>query len=276
MNVFNFCYLAVIFCTLTACSGRPAPAPVVELYQGKTFHQVAANSKKGAKTYKVQQGDTLYSIAWQTGQDYRDIARINRITKPYHIYPGQKLSLSAIPKRSKKTIRKPTGQTLKTKGNQTLDPRKKQAYGKATQVVNKKTTLTTKRFPGQVGRWQWPAEGKLIKRFSSTEQGNNGIDISNKQGTAIKAAAMGKVVYTGDALRGYGHLVIIKHTESFLTAYAHNDKILVKEQQWVKRGQKISLMGNSGAQNNMLHFEVRYKGKSVDPLRFLPKKNNNK
>jgi len=266
------CYLFFLVNILTGCSSRPAPAPVVELYNGKTFHQVKANSHKSASNYRVKQGDTLFSIAWQAGQDYRDIARLNNIPKPYHIYPGQTLALQKRGKSSKNTIKAKTGQTSKTKGNQTLDPQKKQAYGKRKRNVNKVVTVSSHTFPQQIKTWSWPAQGKLIKLFSNSEQGNNGIDISNKKGSAIIAAAQGKVVYTGNALRGYGNLVIIKHTESFLSAYAHNDRILVKEQQWVKAGQKVALMGNSGTNNNMLHFEVRYKGKSVDPLRFLPKR----
>ncbi len=102
------------------------------------------------------------------------------------------------------------------------------------------------------------------------EEGNKGIDIAGKRGSPIVAAADGKVVYTGDALKGYGKLVIIKHSDSYLSAYAHNDAILVKEQQWVRAGQKIAQMGNSGSQRVKLHFEIRYKGKSVNPLRHLP------
>lgn len=272
MNRSLPCYLIFLVSVLAGCSNRPAPAPVVELYNGKTFHQVQANSHKNARSYKVKQGDTLFSIAWQAGQDYRDLARLNNIAKPYHIYPGQKLTLQKANKSSKKTIKTKTGQTSKTKGNQTLDPQKKQAYGERKRIVNNTVTVSSNTFPQQIKKWIWPAQGKLIKLFSNSEQGNNGIDISNKKGSAIVAAADGKVVYTGNALRGYGNLVIIKHTESFLSAYAHNDSIQVKEQQWVKAGQKVALMGNSGANKNMLHFEIRYKGKSVDPLRFLPKR----
>ena len=119
--------------------------------------------------------------------------------------------------------------------------------------------------------WQWPTSGNIIQGFSNTDGGNKGIDISGSRGQAVKAAASGRVVYAGNALRGYGNLIIIKHNDDFLSAYAHNDKILVTDQQEVKAGQEIAKMGSSGTNNVKLHFEIRYKGKSVDPVRYLPR-----
>jgi lipoprotein NlpD len=118
----------------------------------------------------------------------------------------------------------------------------------------------------------WPADGEIVEQFSLREQGNKGLDIANQAGTTIVAAAEGKVVYTGDALRGFGNLIIIKHSDDYLTAYAHTQQILVKEQEVVKAGQKIALMGKSGTDRVKLHFEIRYRGRSVDPQRFLPKR----
>ena len=120
--------------------------------------------------------------------------------------------------------------------------------------------------------WQWPTSGNIIQGFSDTDGGNKGIDISGSRGQAVKAAASGRVVYAGNALRGYGNLIIIKHNDDFLSAYAHNDKILVTDQQEVKAGQEIAKMGSSGTNNVKLHFEIRYKGKSVDPVRYLPRR----
>ena len=120
--------------------------------------------------------------------------------------------------------------------------------------------------------WQWPTSGNIIQRFSNTDGGNKGIDISGSRGQAVKAAASGRVVYAGNALRGYGNLIIIKHNDDFLSAYAHNDKILVTDQQEVKAGQEIAKMGSSGTNTVKLHFEIRYKGKSVDPIRYLPRR----
>lgn len=125
--------------------------------------------------------------------------------------------------------------------------------------------------PGKVSRWSWPVKGKLIGKFSAKEQGNKGIKISGHRGDVIKAAASGRVVYAGSALRGYGYLVIIKHSDDYLSAYAHADKILVREKQSVKAGQAVATMGSSGTDRVMLHFEIRYHGKSVDPLKYLPK-----
>ena len=120
--------------------------------------------------------------------------------------------------------------------------------------------------------WQWPTQGNVIQGFSNSDGGNKGVDISGSRGQAVKAAASGRVVYAGNALRGYGNLIIIKHNDDFLSAYAHNDKILVSDQQEVKAGQEIAKMGSTGTNAVKLHFEIRYKGKSVDPVRYLPRR----
>lgn len=262
--------LAISF-LLVACANRQTPAPVVEVYQGKNYRDFEQNTFSGKK-YQVQKGDTLFSIAWFTGNDYRDLANLNNISKPYHIYPGQQLVLKfPAPEKTKGSNLLP-GPTTKIKANQTVDRPKKQAYGEPKKdTKDPKKRAVSSEFPNRVSRWIWPAEGKVENTFSLREQGNKGIDISGSLGDNIVASADGKVVYTGNALRGYGQLVIVKHSDSYLSAYAHNDTILVKEQQWVKAGQQIASMGNSGTNNVKLHFEVRYKGKSVDPLRYLPK-----
>ncbi|WP_188693333.1 peptidoglycan DD-metalloendopeptidase family protein [Bowmanella pacifica] len=260
---------------LSGCSSRHAPAPVVTLSEARTFKQF--KELGNATEYQVEKGDTLFSIAWYSGNDYKDLARINKLSAPYAIYPGQVLKLRESNKKSKKVVTKRSGQTSKIKANQPVDPPKKQAYGesktaqKSTTVTKKNTQrMTASDFPAQVTEWTWPTRGKVVGQFSLSEQGNKGIDIANSSGTPILASAAGKVVYTGNALRGFGNLIIIKHTDAYLTAYAHNRKILVKEQDWVRPGQHIAEMGSSGTSQTMLHFEIRYKGKSVDPLRFLP------
>ena len=169
---------------------------------------------------------------------------------------------------SQKAKAKSSPSQPKSKPIQTVDHKKKKAYGnyvKSDAVENKSP------FPSEVSQWTWPSKGKIIDKFSLAAEGNKGVDIAGSKGDPIIAAADGKVVYTGNALRGYGNLIIIKHSESYLSAYAHNDSINVKEQQWVKAGQQIARMGNSGTDQTMLHFEIRFKGKSVDPLRYLPK-----
>jgi lipoprotein NlpD len=122
----------------------------------------------------------------------------------------------------------------------------------------------------KVDRWLWPTKGRVIRRFSSGDQGNKGIDIAGRRGQSVVSTARGVVVYSGSALRGYGNLVIVKHNDNYLSAYAHNDSLLVREGQSVNAGQKIATMGSSGSSRVKLHFEIRYQGKSVNPQRYLP------
>ena len=120
-------------------------------------------------------------------------------------------------------------------------------------------------------QWRWPVTGAVIEDFSLSERGNKGLDFAGNRGDPVRAAAAGKVVYVGSALRCFGQLIILKHNDDFITAYAHNDKILVQEQDWVDVGETIAEMGDSGTQRVKLHFEVRYRGKSVNPRHYLPK-----
>jgi lipoprotein NlpD len=257
---------------VSACSNRSKPAPVKELYQGKTFRDFEQQGFEGER-YTVQKGDTLYSVAWFSGNDYQDLARLNRISAPYQIYPGQDLLLNKPKNSAGKLKHQPSGLTSKTNANQAVDHSKKQAYGKSEEIVNKGSfEPNVGKFPIRVSSWFWPSKEKVIRRFSAKEQGNKGLDFAGNMGSPILVAADGKVVYTGQALRGFGKLIIVKHSDAYLSAYAHNDQILVKEQQWVKSGQNIATMGRSGTNEVKLHFEVRYKGKSVDPLRYLPKR----
>ena len=267
-------YLGIVFCSVInmSCSNRSQPAPVSELYQGKTFRDFEQQAYS-AKTYQVKAGDTLFSIAWYSGNDYRDLAKINKISAPYQIQPEQVLSLVELPRAIRPKRNKGKGQTSKIIVNQSVDRTKKQAYGESEQKLNKDPIgSSTGQFPDRVKSWHWPTIETVSRGFSAKEQGNKGLDFSGNVGLPILAAADGKIVYTGDALRGFGKLVIIKHSDAYLTAYAHNDDMLVKEQQWVMAGQKIATMGRSGTDKVKLHFEVRYKGKSVDPLRYLPSK----
>lgn len=255
---------------LASCASRTTPAPVVDIGAGKTFHKQKPQIGAG-NTYTVAKGDTLFSIAWYANKDFNYLAKINNISPPYRIYPNQSIRLTAPAKKRQNSA--PVSKKVfdRTKSTMPVDPQKKQAYGGSINVVQKNSIERN----GTIN-WQWPSSGNVVSRFSLTEKGNKGIDLAGKLGSPILATADGKVVYTGNALRGYGNLVIVKHNEDYLSAYAHNDEILVKEQQRVQTGQTIARMGNSGAQRTKLHFEIRYKGKSVDPLRYLPKKNNNK
>lgn len=141
----------------------------------------------------------------------------------------------------------------------------------AVQVTSASNT-TSVSAPNSKFKWQWPATGRVVSGYSSAEGGNKGIDIAGSKGQDVRAAAAGKVVYAGNALEGYGNLIIIKHDDDFLSAYAHNDSIKVDEQDNVKAGERIATMGSTGTSSNKLHFEIRYKGKSVDPTLYLPKK----
>ncbi|BFT29079.1 murein hydrolase activator NlpD [Alteromonas sp. D210916BOD_24] len=278
-------YAAVLSCFLLhGCAGRSVPAPVILLNS-----QVSDGSEEyHDDTYKVQPGDTLYAVAWYTGNDYRDIAKYNQLSAPYTIFPGQVLRVTKPNNSvSSPTIRKttpppPTGLTSSNVDKSLVDRKKTQAYRESEKIVKPKIGTRVKKpvesaqrqaptsFPEKVQKWVWPADGKLTDTFSRAESGNKGIDIAGTRGSSVVAAANGKVVYSGNALRGYGNLVIIKHTDTFLSAYAYNDTILVKEREWVSAGQKIATMGNSGTDSVKLHFEVRYRGKSLDPLKYLP------
>ncbi|MDN4503851.1 peptidoglycan DD-metalloendopeptidase family protein [Alteromonadaceae bacterium BrNp21-10] len=272
-HYFQFLLTLMSIVAVASCAGRSTPAPVanvsstIELFDNKAPIQPD-------EYYKVIEGDTLFSIAWFYGIDYQDLARINNIQAPFYIRTGQKISLKPAPSQLVKGRQQDsppkTRPTIKIKANQPVDRPKKQAYGKYTRTVNDDISNNSQTQNDTEINWSWPAKGELIGEFSNAEQGNKGIDIANTAGTSIFASADGKVVYTGNALRGYGNLVIIKHSESYLTAYAHNSKILVKEQQWIKAGQEIAQMGKSDSDRVKLHFEVRFKGKSVDPLHFLP------
>ena len=262
-------YITIILCLLftVGCSSNTGPAPVTKLNTHKDYSEIKRGSLK-AKKYIVKKGDTLYSISWESGLDFRELATINNIAEPYQIYPGQVLALQASKNRRDKKLSTSSTTRTKKQANQTVDPPKKQAYG----GVNTTQKAASMGFPKAVRKWQWPTTGKVASPFSASEVRNKGITISNKRGSAVVAAADGKVVYMGRALRGYGNLIIVKHTETYLSAYAHTQNIKVKEQQWVKAGQQIAQMGSNDSGDVLLHFEIRYRGKSVDPLRYLPKR----
>lgn len=262
---------------LTGCGSRHAPAPVVESHGSVPLSQRVKNSIT-ASEYFVKKGETLYSIAWRSNTDIRHIAGLNKLSPPYNIYPGQKLILLKKPSQAsknetsnerlqanrQKVIKKPVAQN------------KKQAYGGnvSERKLNNNSSVKVipeASFSQKISTWKWPVKGRVIAGFSSAQQGNKGIDIAGKRGDKIKASANGKVVYAGSALRGYGKLIIIKHNDDYLSAYAHNDDILVKEQQLVKAGEIIAKMGDTDAQRVMLHFEVRFRGQSVNPMKYLPK-----
>ena len=202
---------------------------------------VACSSSGPSRHYGyhiVERGDTLYSISWRYGLDAKKIASWNGISRPYTIYPGQRLRLG------------PGATTSKS-------------YTKKTKTKERKVVAAK-----PPGDWRWPVKGKVISKFNRQ---NNGIDIRAKEGTKIKAASAGKVVYSGSGLRGYGNLLIIKHNATYFSAYAHNRRLLVKEGAQVKTGENIAEVGSTGTDQPKLHFEIRKDGNPVDPLKYLPR-----
>jgi lipoprotein NlpD len=247
--------------TLTACGGSRAVVPVGNYgYNAQSSNFGAAS--RSASVYKVRKGDTLYSISFRYGMDYKELAEINHIRPPYSIYVDQKLYF----KQTKSTTNSRNKGVVKQKSDANKTPTKWQP---ATQA--KKSTTRPSSSANQNLNWRWPTKGQVISTYSISSAGRKGIDIAGRSGQAVIASASGKVVYSGNGLARYGNLLIIKHNDVYLSAYAHNKTLLVKEGQYVKAGQKIATLGRSGAQQEQLHFEIRRNGKPVDPLRFLPK-----
>ncbi|MFT6901001.1 MAG: lipoprotein NlpD [Colwellia sp.] len=259
---------------LAGCSSNHKPAPVVDVQGSIPLSKRLKSSLKG-REYIVKKGETLYSIAWRANVDINSLATFNNLASPYRIFPGQKLSLVKNSAQASNHIARVEKQKNKKpiRVKKPVASNKKQAYGKNVrgQKVNNKTSTKVTTFSQKIKNWLWPAKGKVIEGFSTAKQGNKGINIAGTRGDSVKSTANGVVVYAGDALRGYGRLIIVKHNDDYLSAYAHNDSILVKEQQLVKAGQIIAKMGDTDAERVMLHFEVRFRGKSVNPMKYLSK-----
>lgn len=296
------------------------------VYQ-RNYDEIPKGGYQG-DSYTVKKGDTLFYIAWITGNDYRALAARNNIKEPYDLRIGQILDVSGnttvvvTQQTTTSTVTPPKKETLPTTSiNSTkttvvkplpkTDPTTTAKTQSASKPVIKQpiitappassntknsttTTVTTTTTTTSGGKkmsnttstttsstatttqgkattniaWRWPARGRVIEKFSNATKG---IDISGSLGDKVMAAASGRVVYAGNALPGYGNLIIIKHNDDYLTAYANNQNILVKEQQDVKVGQQIATMGKTGTSSVRLHFEIRYKAKSVDPIKYLPK-----
>jgi lipoprotein NlpD len=230
--------------------------------------------------YSVRRGDTLHAIAFNFSLDWRDIARWNNIRSPYTIYPDQDLRLSG-PKaqRSQKQASRPApssaGTTTRKSGASSQSSTNKTVVKAAPAKSSTSTTYDNSPKPGTAatadpGSWLWPAKGRIISNFSPNDPARKGIDIGGKEGQAVIASASGEVVYSGSGLIGYGELIIIKHNERLLSAYAHNRKRLVAEGQKVTGGERIAEMGRTDRNQAMLHFEIRLNGNPQDPLKYLP------
>lgn len=215
--------------------------------------------------HRVRSGDTLFSIAFRYGLDYRALAKANRIDAPYVIYPNQKIRL----REAKSTSSSPAKVTPKVsqKSSPVIPKSTSSVTTKETPVsATKNTTLVTKDI-----KWAWPVDGEVKRGFSNAGVSSKGIDIKAQQGALVKAAADGIVVYAGSGLIGYGNLVIVKHDDVYLSAYAYNERILVKEKQSVRAGDSLAVIGGKGTDRPLLHFEVRRDGQPINPLDVLPK-----
>lgn len=251
---------------LAGCTAGPNFAPVVDLH---------SPPERTPENYVVQRGDTLYSIAFRYGLDYRGLASANGVRGGASIFPGQTLRLvdnvvgNTAPVTS--TITQASPPSVSTTPSA---PKVSSAPSRSTPVQKKSTVASNMPKPvpeSFTGEWVWPVKGKLLRGFSASQFAHKGIDIAGNMEQPVSAAADGVVVYAGSGLVGYGKLLIVKHNERFLSAYAHNNRLLVKEGDQVKQGKVIARMGDTGTDGVKLHFEIRKDGKPVDPVALLPK-----
>jgi len=263
--------LFVILITLlliVSCTSH-SPAPVIDRSKSVTNRP---------KTHVVTPGDTLFSIAWRYGLKYEILAKHNRIYPPYVIRPSQIIRLDVAGAGGAIVGKQQVGKrdigvspAIKTSNKKPVSTLKNTNNRQEKKTV-KNANTTNKMQVWGAPQWRWPVKGLLLSSFQGSNALNKGIDLGGKLGEPVLAAAGGQVVYSGSGLRGYGKLLIVKHNETFLSAYAHNDRLLVKEGDFVKAGQRIADMGSSGTDRVKLHFEIRRDGTPVDPLKFLPRR----
>ena len=263
--LIGLCFLAGL---LAACN--KTWAPVEERSSSRTAYKLTADGQ-----YRVRSGDSLHAIAFNFGLDWRDIAAWNNIRAPYTIFPDQELRLSAPagqPSAGASTAapapdRAPAAtSTGAAKTTVSAAPAKRSSSKEYSEPAARASSVST----ADPARWQWPADGRILSNFKANDPARNGIDIAGKEGQAIVATAAGEVVYSGNGLIGYGELIIVKHSERMLSAYAHNRKRLVAEGDRVESGGRIAEMGRNDRNQAMLHFEIRRDGKPQDPLKYLP------
>ncbi|GIX21616.1 MAG: peptidase [Gammaproteobacteria bacterium] len=220
-------------------------------------------------SYRVRPGDTLYSIAWRYQLDYRELARINGIEPPYLIYPGQRLRLVAGP--VEEAAATPPVAAAPVRREAAPARSASPAASPPAPAERRQAPAAPSPPPAAAApRFQWPLRGALLRRFDGRKDGALGIDIAARAGDPVRAAAAGTVVYSGSGLPAYGKLVIIRHDDTFLSAYAYNRALHVVEGQTVAAGEVIAEVGDPGDGRPRLHFEIRVDGKPVDPLRHLP------
>lgn len=292
-----FAGLAVVS-LLAGCASSGKHAPVVERSSATKIAKSPAKSTDKdwrPRVHVVQKGDTLYAIAFNYGLDPRELAEQNNIQAPNLIQVGQQLNLFAgiaapravaeikpvqsLVKEQPRVVKYPYSETAVAQVEAVqsgerpviarVDARQKPEFKTEARVEARPDSKVESVAEGDdVLEWSMPTQGKVVASFSEADN-RKGVDISGKLGQSIFASAPGKVVYSGSGLRGYGKLLIIKHNKTYLSAYAHNDQLLVKEGENVTRGQKIAEMGNSDSDQVKLHFEVRRLGKPVDPANYV-------
>jgi lipoprotein NlpD len=270
-------------CVLAGCANKNRPAPVEDRSPNaaKAPAKMIAGVDNVGKPgyYSVKSGDTLIRIGMDNGQSWRDIARWNNIENPNLIETGQILRVTppeetgvvVRPVSSTNVVTSPAPANTASAPAPASNSASVRPPASAANPPNASTptnNLANTDSAEDTVSFQWPTRGNVLAGFDEVK--NKGIDIAGKAGDPVLAAADGKVVYAGSGLRGYGNLVILKHNNTYLTAYAHNQSLLVKEDQAIKRGQKIAEMGNSDADQVKLHFEIRRQGKPVDPAKYLP------
>ena len=249
--------IALTLVLVAACSSRP-PAPIED--------HSRPGSSSNVQSYRVLRGDTLYSIAFRYGLDYRRLAAANDIAVPYTIYVGQKLRLAEadVPPPAKPV---PRG-TAAASRTAPATPQPKKSPATVARTAPAATVAADERENRVVSQWRWPSAGKLTRRFDGAR--HKGVDISGQRGDPISATAAGQVVYAGSGIVGYGLVLIVRHNDEYLSAYGHTDGVLVDEGDKVQAGQEIARMGSSGTDSVKLHFELRRQGRPVDPLKLLP------
>ena len=284
-RVLTTCFLAAAVLLLSACGTRSlSRAPVEDRGAGMGRAPVGAVDTASVKPlpgaenagkpgyYTVKPGDTLIRIGLDTGQNWRDIGRWSNLENPNLIEVGQVLRVTPPVESSVAVSRPVTSSSVTPAAPAAASSAPAPATASASASAAKPAASAPASASGGEDdvAWIWPAQGPVLAGFDEAK--NKGMDIAGKTGDPVMASADGRVVYAGAGLRGYGNLIILKHNNTFLTAYAHNHTLLVKEDQSVRKGQKIAEMGSSDADRVKLHFEIRKQGKPVDPAKFLPAK----
>ena len=232
--------------------------------------------------YVVQSGDTLYAVAFRLGMDYRTLADINNIDPPYVIKVSQVLKTAASPDAPNLSPQIPSAATrseVQTASSEPVAKSSPSAVASSSAIDGQRVQTQPPPRPSPpsasianvpVDRWSWPADGRVSRSFS--KEGHKGIDVSGERGTPVRAVAPGVIVYSGTGVTGYGALLIVKHNDTYLSAYGHNDALLVGEGEKVQAGQLIAEMGSTSTDSVKLHFEIRRNGVPVDPEGLLPRR----